>query len=165
MKKRILGGALLCLASASLVIGLGLFFFGENYVQFEYTTTVSYLTNFRNEQGDKLDEYTYYWYAISRNPSFEHATEKLENTFPDLIQTMDLNKYVYIVCQGYTLKKLSWNRFNIWGRFSPYAIYHGKVELGIDCQPNDINIYRIQKMNIDSDMHDRWSGYRIKIVR
>ena len=77
----------------------------------------------------------------------------------------DFDNYTYIVVAGHELQSISYNRWDIWGRFtSKDPWYHGKVVLLPEENKRAINIYRIERILITSDEHSRGSIMDRRIV-
>ena len=65
----------------------------------------------------------------------------------------DFDQYTYIATCGYSLEELTYNYWNMWGKFSKVKTFHGRVVLKDDCSREIVKIYRIEKMRISNDVH------------
>lgn len=105
-----------------------------------------------------------YWFTL-RSESYSPFFEKsyLENIIADKTEISDLkldyDKYTYVVTVGHKLKSLSYSYSSMKNRvfgFIPKQ-FVGIVDLSSQ-HTDKVYIYRIKKMDIDCDYHDRESN-------
>lgn len=102
-----------------------------------------------------------FWLSLYQNPqsyfSFENAQKLYNHATGKEIEDQfefDFDNYTYVVVSGHELVDLSYNYWNIEGRFkSANPVFHGRVELKTAENKRSINIYRIERMLINSDEH------------
>lgn len=105
------------------------------------------------------------WWSITQAPesyislaSFSDLYKRATGLNITDTYEFDFDNYTYIVVAGYELQNISYNRWDIWGRFtSKDPWYHGKVVLLPEENKRAINIYRIERILITSDEHSRGS--------
>jgi len=102
-----------------------------------------------------------FWWCLYQNPesyiSYENAQDLYNYTTGKEIETQftfDFENYTYVVVSGHELIDLSYNYWNVEGRFkSPNPVFHGRAKLKTAENKKSINIYRIERMLINSDEH------------
>lgn len=101
------------------------------------------------EDHAPCDPQWYVWYPIGEYATSVGFDSKEVDPYLSASQIMDTSNNTYIVVLGFTLKRLLYNKLNT--EIQPWngiACHTGYVELGSDCSPYSINIYRIPKMLI-----------------
>ena len=106
------------------------------------------------------------WYSLSIFPESYIPLDAFADLYKQAtgldytdVYTFDFENYTYIVVNGYELQSISYNHWDIWGKFTGvYKWYHGKVVLVDSGNACAINIYRIEHMLIESDEHARGLG-------
>lgn len=106
-----------------------------------------------------------YWFSIrddSYNGFFDvQYLDKIGVNYSHL--DFDYSKYTYVITIGYELSKISYSYHDMKNRkfiFIPKQ-FIGKVELKKDFS-NRVYIYKIKKMDIDCDYHDRSKNVEFK---
>lgn len=98
-----------------------------------------------------------FWIAL-RSPAYNgfFSNDILKNNFNIEFNEFDFNKYTYIVTSGYELKQISYSYDTMKNRkfIAIPKQFIGKVVLW-DEYKDKIYIYKIPKMDIDCDFHER----------
>lgn len=112
------------------------------------------------------------WWSITQKPESYISLASFSDLYKratglDIMDTyeFDFDNYTYIVVAGHELQSISYNQWDVWGKFTAkYPWYHGKVVLVTAENKNAINIYRIERILITSDQHSRGSVMDRRIV-
>jgi len=76
---------------------------------------------------------------------------------------MDFEEYTYIVVEGYSIKSMTYNYVDVWGRFSGYMRFNPRVELVDEGHPEMLYFYRIkEEYHIRNDYH--WPGFNPRTI-
>ena len=147
----------------SILVVVCLVWTHEFSLPFEFETSVDLGYVYRDEEGKKTDPYGFRWYTVSQKPNTETNESSLRR-FLGSDYIFDFDHYTYILVEGCTLEKISFTLPIKVHREYGFLKLPARVELGLDCSPSAINIYRTPKKWLDTPTKDRLNAPAEKII-
>lgn len=131
---------------------------------FEFETSVDLGFVYRDEEGNKTDPYGFRWYTVSQKPYTEIGETTLRR-FVGPAYALDFDHYTYILVEGCTLQRLMYTLpIKAYAEYG-YTKLPAFVELGLDCSPSAVNIYRTPKKWLDVPTKERLDSPAEKIIK
>ncbi|MDO5434958.1 MAG: hypothetical protein Q4G19_01155 [Clostridia bacterium] len=163
MKKVTIVTVLLLVVLASTATAIWFKFFRRTSLAFEKVCEFETEWSYRLENGKPYDPMSWFWYTIPSNVGTGAITPYLD----EYGIVLDLEKYTYIVTKGYVLDDISVSLWNSEKNDDGTRFYYGHIVVSTDCPPNNINLYRTDKIAVVQNDTDRatLSGVTIKNVR
>lgn len=139
---------IVALIVAGFCILLGCWFlFHHSIVHFTLIGQMDGQMSFRTSDNRPFDPQGWVWYSVCENPYSGFDSREIQVYLDQNDITLDTANYSYIIVRGYTLKELSYTKWNSTLQ-EGYCSYTGYVKLSSDCEPSMVNIYQIEKMLI-----------------
>lgn len=127
----------------AVLLVLNIYLVYNHYFELDFIKVTDYTSDFKTSKSQNL-----YWFSLSNGGCF--TKETLDRYGVDLDFEPDYSKYTYIVTVGYKLNDISYSL----NARKNHVQFIGKVILD-DEFTNKIYIYRVKRMNIDCDYHER----------